>query len=564
MKRFIFYIVLLFNTDLIYAQKLFPSDYSYRSVIADSTDSLLLSTNTMLSNVVTEVILQADNLVWLGTGLGISIISDSLSVKTLQDTLDLTNGSYTTRIPRGGISAMTTGDQGGPYEKFMFAAAAGSENDIPIGKGIVFTTDATDSTINWIYYDQPIDDALSDTIPFGDIGFVAVLPVTVPQANVTYDMDLSEEFAWTASWAGGLRRFKFSDQVWERVPLPMDNQHELTTCKDTSYIRIGGRYILKDYYLNPRDPLDGGNHNHKAFSVLSYSDTIWVGTANGINRGILGSGNCIDWKHYSYPMDNLSGNFVVGLEIQRLNGKRIIWAATVNADDPTEKRGISYTIDDGLSWNTALLGERIYNIAAFDSLVFAASANGLWKTEDGINWALYKPAHQAIPIPNTAIYDLDEVLADEVYSVAFDNRSYYGDGSIWIGTGDGAAHSYDLDGLNWKIFRAEYDINEDYAYPNPFSPYTHNVLNDNGYVRFHTNEWSGTFVIDIDIYNFAMEKVYATSFDKRISSSGTLKWDGRDQQGVYVHNGVYFVKLTYPENQSSKPSPHWVKLIVVK
>ena len=564
MKRFIFYIVLLFNTDLIYAQKLFPSDYSYRSVIADSTDSLLLSTNTMLSNVVTEVILQADNLVWLGTGLGISIISDSLSVKTLQDTLDLTNGSYTTRIPRGGISAMTTGDQGGPYEKFMFAAAAGSENDIPIGKGIVFTTDATDSTINWIYYDQPIDDALSDTIPFGDIGFVAVLPVTVPQANVTYDMDLSEEFAWTASWAGGLRRFKFIDQVWERVPLPMDNQYVLTTCKDTSYIRIGGKYILKDYYLNPRDPLDGGNHNHKAFSVLSYSDTIWVGTANGINRGILGSGNCIDWEHYSYPMDNLSGNFVVGLEIQRLNGKRIIWAATVNADDPTEKRGISYTIDDGLSWNTALLGERIYNIAAFDSLVFAASANGLWKTEDGINWALYRPAHQAIPFPNTAIYDLDEVLADEVYSVAFDNRSYYGDGSIWIGTGDGAAHSYDLDGLNWKIFRAEYDINEDYAYPNPFSPYTHNVLNDNGYVRFHTNEWSGTFVIDIDIYNFAMEKVYATSFDKRISSSGTLKWDGRDQQGVYVHNGVYFVKLTYPENQSSKPSPHWVKLIVVK
>ena len=564
MKRFIFYIIIIFNADFISAQKLFPSDYAFRSIIADSTDSLLSSTNTMRSNVVTEIILQSDNLVWLGTGLGISIVRDSLTVETLQDTMELTNGAYTNRIPSGGISAMTTGDPGGPYEKFMFAAAAGSENDIPIGKGIVFTTDATDSTINWIYYDQPMDDALSDTIPFGDIGFIAVLPVTVPQANVTYDMDLSEEFAWTASWAGGLRRFKFSDQVWERVPLPMDNQYELTTCKDTSYVRVGGKYILKDFYLNPRDPLDGGNHNHKAFSVLSYGDTIWVGTANGINRGILGSGNCIDWEHYSYPMDNLSGNFVVGLEAQRLNGKRIIWAATVNADDPTEQRGLSYTIDDGLSWNTALLGERIYNIVSFDSLVFAASANGLWKTEDGINWALYNPAHQAIPIPNTAIYDIDEVLADEVYSVAFDDRPYYGDRSIWIGTGDGAAHSYDLDGLNWKIFRAEYDINEDYAYPNPFSPYTHNVRNDNGYVRFHTNEWPGTFVIDIDIYNFAMEKVYAGSFDKRISSSGALKWDGRDQQGAYVHNGVYFVKLTYPENQSSKPSPHWVKLIVVK
>jgi len=563
MKQLLFFAVLLCSMNCINAQKLFPSDFAFRTINVDSTDTLL-NTNEMRSNVVTEVILQGDKSVWLGTGLGISIIRDSVTIQELKDTLELTNGSPTSRLPMGGISAMVTGDIGGSYEEFMLAAVAGSENDIPIGKGIVFTTDVTDDTINWVYYDQPIDDALSDTIPFGDIGFIAVLPVTVPQANVTYDMDLSEEYAWTASWAGGLRRFKLIDEVWERVPLPMDSQYELTTCEDTSYVRVGAKYILKDYYLNPRDPLDGGNHNHKAFSVLSYSDTIWVGTANGINRGIFGSGNCINWKHYSYPMDNLSGNFVVGLEIQRLNGKRIIWAATVNADDPTEQRGLSFTIDDGLSWNTALLGERIYNIAAFDSLVFAASANGVWKTEDGINWALYKPARQAIPIPNTVIYDLDEVLADEVYSVAFDNRSYYGDRSIWIGTGDGAAHSYDLDGLNWKIFRADYDINEDYAYPNPFSPYTHNVLNDNGYVRFHTNEWSGTFVIDIDVYNFAMEKVYAESFDKRIASSGTLKWDGRDQQGVIVHNGVYFVKLTYPENQSSKPSPHWVKLIVVK
>jgi hypothetical protein len=250
--------------------------------------------------------------------------------------------------------------------------------------------------------------------------------------------------------------------------------------------------------------------------------------------------------------------------MQMLNDKRIIWAATVNADDPTEQRGVSYTTNDGLSWNTALLGERVYNITAHDSLVFAASANGLWKTEDGINWARYNPARQAIPVPNTAIHSTDEVLANEVYSVAFDSRPYYGDNSIWIGTGDGAAHSYDLDGINWKIFRAEYDQDEDYAYPNPFSPYTHNVIGGDGYVRFHTNEWSGTFVIDLDVYNFAMEKVFAGSFDRRDASSGALKWNGRDTQGRLVNNGVYFVKLNYPENQTSKPSPHWVKLIVVK
>ena len=554
--------IFLVNIHLLPAQKLVPVDFSFRSIVADSTDSLN-SSNKMLSNVVTEVILQKDQAVWLGTGLGVSVIRDSLTVVTLPSSEDITgpskNQTENTLLPDGGISAMAVSGQG----SVMLIAVAGSENDIPVGKGVAFTTNATDNVINWIYYDQPIDNESSDTIPFGDIGFVVALPITVPQANVTYDIAFSDEFAWIASWAGGLRRYKLEDKTWERVPLPMDDQFELTTCIDTSYVPIGGKYILKDFYLNPRDPIDGGNHNHKAFSVLTYGDTIWVGTANGINRGIIdiiAGANCINWEHYSYPTHGLSGNFVVGLAMQMLNDKRIIWAATVNADDPTEQRGVSYTVNDGLSWNTALLGERVYNITAHDSLVFAATANGLWKTEDGINWARYKPAQQGIRVPIPNIFNTDEVLANEVYSVAFDTS----DNSIWIGTGDGAAHSYDLDGINWKIFRAEYDIDEDYAYPNPFSPYTHNVIGGDGYVRFHTNEWSGTFVIDLDVYNFAMEKVFAGSFDRRDASSGALKWNGRDTQGRLVNNGVYFVKLNYPENQTSKPSPHWVKLIVVK
>ena len=563
--------IFLVNIHLLPAQKLMPADFSFRSIVADSTDSLN-SSNKMLSNVVTEVILQKDQLVWLGTGLGVSVIRDSLTVETLLDTSGLENGDHTNRLPQGGISAMAVGNQGTDQEKFMFIAAAGSENDIPVGKGVAFTTDATDSVINWTYYDQPIDDELSDTIPFAG-GWMAALPITVSQANVTYDISFSDEYAWIASWAGGLRRYKPADSSWQRVPLPLDDKFELTTCldptiyPDSSWQWDETKWVLRDYYLNPRDPIDGGNHNHKAFSVLTYGDTIWVGTANGINRGIIdiiAGANCINWEHYSYPTHGLSGNFVVGLEMQMLNNKRIIWAATVNADDPTEQRGVSYTTNDGLSWNTALLGERVYNITAHDSLVFAASANGLWKTEDGINWARYKPARQAILVPNTAIHSTDEVLANEVYSVAFDSRPYYGDNSIWIGTGDGAAHSYDLNGLNWKIFRAEYDRDEVYAYPNPFSPYTHNVIGGDGYVRFHTNEWSGTFVIDLDVYNFAMEKVFAGSFDRRVASSGALKWNGRDTQGRFVDNGVYFVKLKYPENQTSKPSPHWVKLIVVK
>ena len=580
MRKSIFLGIFLVNIHLLPAQKLVPVDFSFRSIVADSTDSLN-SSNEMLSNVVTEVILQTDTAVWLGTGLGVSVIRDSITVETLPSSNELTAG-YNSLLPEGGISAMAVRGQSN-----MLIAVAGSENDIPIGKGLAWTIEADSSVINWTYYDQPMDDAVSTEQPWafvesitGNIaGNFLALPITVPQANVTYDIAFSDEYAWIASWAGGLRRLKRpQDAFWERVPLPKDDQFELLTCEkfdsngdpvyepDTTELNPGGGFYLIDYKLNPRDPADGGNHNHKTFSVLVYGDTIWVGTANGINRGIIDPSRsyCINWEHYSYPTHGLSGNFVVGLALQMYKGKRVIWAATVNADDPTEQRGVSYTTNDGLSWNTALLGERVYNITAHDSLVFAATANGLWKTEDGINWARYNPARQAIPVPNTAIHSTDEVLANEVYSVAFDSRPYYGDNSIWIGTGDGAAHSYDLDGLNWKIFRAEYDQDEVYAYPNPFSPYTHNVIGGDGYVRFHTNEWSGTFVIDLDVYNFAMEKVFAGSFDRRDASSGALKWNGRDTQGRLVNNGVYFVKLNYPENQSSKPSAHWVKLIVVK
>ena len=466
MRTFIILGIFIVNIHSLPAQKLVPADFSFRTLIADSTDSLT-SSNNMRSNIVTEIILPADSTVWLGTGLGVSVIRDSLTVENIPDSAGLANNVegqdliQTIQLPQGGISAMGLPPSGNE----IVIAVAGSENDIPVGKGIAYSDNIKNSPINWTYFNQPVD-ALG-TFPtldttewsgrqegFGSTKrYFSVLPITVIQANVTYDIAVTEEFIWIVSWAGGLRRYNITENEWKRVPLPMDDQLELITCGaidsngDPTYIKFRNPYliigfphegwVLRDYTLNPRDPIDGGNHNHKTFSVLAYGDTIWVGTANGINRGIIDPGGhyCIDWEHYSYPTHGLSGNFVVGLALQMHKGKRIIWAATVNADDPTEQRGVSYTTNDGLSWNTALLGERVYNITAHDSLVFAATANGLWKTEDGINWARYKPAQQYIP------YSTDEILANEVYSVAFDT----GDTSIWIGTGDGVAHSYDLD-----------------------------------------------------------------------------------------------------------------------
>ena len=86
-----------------------------------------------------------------------------------------------------------------------------------------------------------------------------MLPITVTQANVTYDNAFSEKFAWIASWAGGIRRAKLLkddnptlvDQLeWKRVPLPMDDQFELITCGafdsngDSTYIDVKNKNII--------------------------------------------------------------------------------------------------------------------------------------------------------------------------------------------------------------------------------------------------------------------------------------------------------------------------------
>ncbi|MFL2983237.1 MAG: WD40/YVTN/BNR-like repeat-containing protein [Candidatus Neomarinimicrobiota bacterium] len=554
-------IKLLFFSVML-AQSYAPKNFALSSVVQDTFIS-----EGLLSNMVAEVRLMGDSLTWLGTGKGLAL-HDGHYIYNHHYTVDsLTDGEITNFVPYGGIPAIAV------MNDTLAVAYSGDNGTIQVGHGITITYDANavsdSSGISWKYLQQPMD-LDSDTLMAFGPGFFQSLPVTVPEANVTYDVFLYGDYLWTASWAGGLRRYHLHENNWEVVPMPMDNQDSLSLCNDFDELEdpfpnMPYNAFLTGYSLNPRDPIDGGNHNHKAFSILVHRDTIWAGTANGINRGIIvnewqndatGSPqyiNCIEWVHYTYQNSNLSGNFVVGLARQFWNGNTTIWAATMNADTPGEVRGLSYTRDGGLTWETALLGERIYNIATKDSLVLASSQSGLWKSFDGVNWAVFKPAI------DTTFMSQSQILTDVVYASAIDERN--DETTLWIGTSDGAALSSDLEGASWTIFQTEYDSSDFYAYPNPFSPWNHNQMGGDGYVRFHT----GTIVntdIELDIFNFGMEKVFQTNFNLN-SYDGALKWNGRDMNGVYVHNGVYFIRFKYaPPNQS--PQYFWDKLIVVK
>ncbi len=548
MRKIFQHFLIIFS--LSYSQSLIPKLYKMKDFAFDST-----AYKGLKSNMVSDIVQQGDTVVWLGTGSGLAVLKDSSSIYTI-NSKDKLSANLKDTTPLGGVTAIAA------HNKTLIAAFAKSGENITLGNGLIYSTDATGESIDWLYFEQPIDTEADSLAPFAK-RFFKGLPITVKEANVTYDAAISGNYIWITSWAGGLRRYNITQKVWERVPLPQDGDQVLNTCESASYENTPSGYILKNFYLNPRDPVDGGNHNHKAFSVVAYADTVWVGTANGINRGIIGANGCVDWTHYTPSANNFSGGFVVDLAVQKYKGYNIIWGATVAAESG-EKNGISFSIDNGDTWNSTLIGKRAYNIEVSDSIVLVASSTGLWKTltDNPLDidkpWARYNQAKQAIKLGSTGVYDMDEILSDEVIGVSYDSRSYYSKSAIiWIGSWDGLARAMDSEGTNWKIYRANFDPDKVYAYPNPFSPYDHNQFQGSGYVHIHADV-KLSFVVKMDIFNFGMEPVLQKQFDRRQASTGTLKWDGKDKNGRMVDNGTYFIRLEY--DQKIK----WIKLIVIK
>jgi hypothetical protein len=311
--------------------------------------------------------------------------------------------------------------------------------------------------------------------------------------------------------------------------------------------------------LNPRDPGDDGNHNHKAFSVIAYDSLVWVGTAAGINKGIVNpTTGCINWTHYKAQWGgrSISGNWVLALHRQvTAAGTERIWAATVNAEDPSEKRGVSFTEDDGETWRITLLGERAHNITSAGDAVYVATDNGLYKSFDGLNWARFRSAVDSLTG--------EQIWAEKAYGALFDSR----DSTLWIGTPDGLAKTDDH-GIKWTIERSFVSTSDSgevrfYAYPNPFYLAENNVRDGSGHVRFQyhldAGELGASTTARIFIYDFAMDPVVSLA-PRQHTTEGDFSqaWDGRNTAGHLVANGVYYCRL------SLVGSEYWTKVMVIK
>jgi photosystem II stability/assembly factor-like uncharacterized protein len=472
-----------------------------------------ISSITPASNSIQDIIVD-NNLIILGTSRGISI-----SENNGEDWINFYNTA-----PFG-----TDGTTAIGYNNGVIWAATGRTTQVeggsylPEGTGLKYSVD---NGTTWTSIMQPLDDEGDSLITYG-INTIRALPVTVAISNITYDIAFTKNTVWIASFAGGLRKSTDMGKTWQRVVLPPDTLNSISPndTLDFSLQPVAGKFGPESWL------------NHRVFSVLGVDDsTIYVGTAGGINKS---TDNGVSWVKYSHQNQTnpISGNFVVALGKDNSNGS--VWAATWKAEDLNEFWAVSFTEDCGNNWKVTLPDEHAHNFGFKyldngGSHVFVPTDHGIFRSADkGISWQ--QPTEIKDNITNISIgTNIYYAMTAEKISVS----DYY----IWIGSNNGLARltegSNDYWTGEWKVYLASDDIenNETYAFPNPFSPSQEKIK-----IKYTVPDDTE---VTIRIMNFDMQLVRVLIQNAGRGIGDHLEyWDGRDEIGEIVKNGVYFYRI---------------------
>lgn len=535
---------------------LFPQVPSHFNLSRDGQDLEGQSYSGLPSNSVVDIRVDDQNgIVYFGTSGGLAFtelpIGDNMEIRTFD--LDQVT------IPEGGNPGLTTSDGVVAVSGAIEAYANGDYH--PAGSGVGYSVDGG---LTWEYksqYVEPPDSPLFVDFPWGG-QTLSQLAVTTEINNISYDLAIIGDYIYTTSWAGGLRRFKFRNYLpfpegedpnpWEAVPLPMDDEQ----------VQYCGYIDTESFVLNPNDPQNGGSHNHKGFSVYALEDTLWVGTAAGINKGIVYPNGCIDWRHYTADQDGFSGNWVISFTHQNLVNDADedfirLWVATWPTGG-SETYALSYTDDGGQTWNIVRrieeLALKVYSVASYGDNVYASTDGGLYFSDNGLNWERFSR-----PVSDGGT----QILTETIYASAY----IPGEMMLLAGTPDGIAATTDM-GESWNIHRfwipavsGEGDDDLFYAYPNPFYNNDVNVVEGDGHVRFvgYLSSMS-TAKNELHIFDFSMAAVKsfgAEAFHTAGDDQVELIWNGRNDWGDPVANGVYFCRWTKGDSQ------YWTKLLVI-
>jgi len=500
-----------------------------------------VSSSTIISNFISDIIVVDNPLgdtIWFGTGKGLS--------RTINRGQSFQNYYGTDPFGEDDVSGIAV------YRNWIVVSTAYTqvinEENVPTGSGIKVSSDYG---VTWKKYPQPRDTQADTVIEYGSNHIKVPKPTVVVEFNLSYDILITRKnltsdsiVIWIASWAGGVRKSTNFGETFKRVLLPPDNLSSITP--DSTY-----NFIVDVV----------ANGNHKGFSLAALNDsTIFAGTSGGINKSTDWG---LSWRKYRYGTTGggqgttgISGNFVVGLDVQRYGTNEILWAATNPGEAEPQNTpmfsAISYTTNAGLNWaNTLDIEAFSHGVGFKDSIVYAATDNGIWRS-------YFKPPNFGWSKPSI-IYD--EQIRDQINTNFFYAVSGQGD-SVWVGSGDGLARTTDIQLSpwvgKWKIFRAYKDfasVNETYAAPNPFSP-------DDEVCRiyFRTGKASQSS-ITIKLFDFAMFPVRTIIQNASRSTQDIIwvTWDGKRDDGMQVSNGVYFYRI-----QIDKDEVVWGKILVMQ
>ncbi|MBP9583454.1 MAG: hypothetical protein KBE38_14940, partial [Ignavibacterium sp.] len=329
-------------------------------------------------------------------------------------------------------------------------------------------------------------------------------------------------------FAGGLRKSTDNGLTWKRVILPPDYLNSISPTDTLNFCLspVPGSFCSE------------GNLNHRVFSVIAADDTtLYVGTAGGINKS---TDNGISWvklnaQNQSQP---ISGNFITALGYNKSNNT--VWASTWKAENQSEFYGVSSSSDGGQTWRTFLRDERPHNFGFKNSQVMVPTDNGVFRSSDnGLTWLL----------PNSIV---DAESNTELRTNVFYAADSY-QNNIWLGSEDGLVKLQETFGKvwegNWKIFFASKPLtsnNDTYCYPNPFNPRQEELK-----IKYSTGGVDANVTIRIFDFAFNYVQTVVQNVSRNLDLEGTPEfWNGKDDNGNTVPNGVYFYRVDVGDNDA--------------
>ena len=264
------------------------------------------------SNSISKIVPRGDT-IWVGSGRGLSYTADAGRTWKLFTTAETFDGKSVSAFAIRGNTVWVASEY-----------SIRSDNQwVETGGGLHYSPDRG---AIWVSLPQPVDTGKVDTLIYGR-NKIPALATTVAQQNVTWDITLTQNAVWTASWAGMLRKSTNQGKTWQRIVLPPDDLNHISPSDTLHFAMSGVEKFFKDDTLYNKDTLHA-SLNHSVFSVYASDDsTLWVGTAGGINKSTDGG---VSWRKFNHlnQLKSISGNFVVCITEQRWKSKRIIWAAT--------------------------------------------------------------------------------------------------------------------------------------------------------------------------------------------------------------------------------------------